>query len=161
MKLARWWTAPDGVDIFATKDHEYVVYISLLDICNDGTGDSHGDKHYQPRTAYTPFLNADVDLYIVLNPHLRKALKPPVLGSLGRVTNLLTQQTSFGVWGEVGPTRKTGEVSHALGKLLHHKVTPKIGDKRKIYCYEMWPGVAAAVGNKRYHLISAAGKVVK
>jgi hypothetical protein len=159
--LAAWWTAPDGVVIWASHDHSYVNYISILDICNDGTGPSHGDPHYQPRTAYNPWLNADKDLYIVFNPRLRTGLRPVVLGSMGRVTNLLTRQWHWGVWAESGPAAKTGEVSHALGRKLHHKVTPRIGDKSKIYLYEMWTGVPAVVNNKHYHLITAAGRTVK
>jgi hypothetical protein len=160
--LEHWWVAPDGVHILATHDHSYVSFISHLDICNDGVGPRvPTDPHQQPKTAYNPWLNANVDLYIVLNPRLRSGLRPVVLGSMGRVTNLLTRAWSWGVWGEIGPAAKTGETSHALGRKLHDKVTPRIGDKRKIYLYEMWTGVPAVVNNKHYHLITAAGRTVK
>jgi hypothetical protein len=160
--LAHWWTAPDGVVIWASDDHSYVNYISILDICNDGNGPRvPTDPHQQSRTAYNPTLNADKDFYIVFNPRLRAGLRPVVLGSWGRVTNLLTRQWHWGVWGESGPAAKTGEVSHVLGRKLHDKVSQRVGDKRKIYLYEMWPGVAATVGAKHYHLITAAGRIVK
>jgi hypothetical protein len=163
--LSIWYVAPDGVEIKETANHKYCCFISNLDICNDGVGVRvRSDRHQQARTAYTPFLNADTDLYAVLPPQMRRDERKPVLGSMGRVTNLVTKQTSWCVWGNVGPSSKTGEVSYALGKLLHDQVSraPRmIGDLRALYFYECWPGVAAVVGKRTYHLINKAGRLVK
>jgi hypothetical protein len=163
--LRHFLMVQEGVQIKVTEDHRYACFIGPLRICNDGVGPLvPSDPHQQRKTAYNPFLDASVDLYIVFPPQMRTGLRPVVLGSLGRVTNLRTQATSWGVWGESGPSTKAGEVSYALGRLLHTKVAlrPKvIGDNNAHYFYEMFVGVPAIVGRKHYHLITAAGRLVK
>ena len=127
-------------------------FLSGMQICNDGTGPSHGDPHYQSKTTYNPYLNADHDRYIVYPPQMRTGIRPVVLGCMGRVTNLLTREWHWGVWGECGPPDKTGECAYCLAKHLNPSITHNSGDKNRIYLYEMWPGVAARVGEKGYKL---------
>ena len=154
MKLVHFLNI-SGVEIYKTEEENYMTFISDLMICNDGTGPSHGDPHHQSRTTYNPYLNADHDRYIVYPPQMRTGIRPVVLGCMGRVTNLLTREWHWGVWGDSGPPDKTGECAYVLAKHLNPSVTHNTGDKNRIYLYEMWPGVAAKVGEKQYKLIPA------
>jgi len=144
-----------GVHIFATLDHSYVRFLSDLDVCNDGTGPRHGDKHYQPQTAYYnkgKFLNADEECYIVIPMCVRKLLKKKSMGCKAQASNIETGAIYPAVCGELGPNDKTGEASYCLAKMLNKKVTHNSGDKRLIYLYELWPGIPAIVNDKRYQL---------
>ena len=144
-----------GVHIYAAEDHSYVRFVSDLDVCNDGSGGKHGDKHFQPRTAYYnkgKFLNADVDAYMVIPISLRKMLQKKVMGCRAQVSNIESGQPVEAVCGETGPDNKTGEAAYCLAKQLNPKVTHNSGDKRRIYLYELWPGTPATVGGKRYQL---------
>ena len=133
-----------GVPIFQGWGGKYIVFISNLDICNDGTGPSHNDPSYQSQTAYNPYLNADEDRYLVTPPQVRMDIGPVVLGCLGRVTNLLApHKRSWGVVGDVGPSDKTGECSYCLAKVLNPKITHNTGDGNLIYLYEFWPDTPA------------------
>lgn len=142
-----------GVPIFTGWEGKYVVFISDLDICNDGSGPDHDDPTYAPQTAYNPYLNADKDRYIVTPPQIRKMVPPVVLGCQGRVTNLRhPEQWSPGVIGDVGPDDKTGECAYCLAKILNPQITHNTGDGHLIYLYEFWPGIPAVVGDKTYKL---------
>src|SRR5258705_7635271 len=105
--------------IYATKNGDYVCFVSDLDICNDGSGPSHGDPSYQSQTAYYnggKFLNADKDKYIVIPPQVRKMVPPVVMGCQARMTDLATGKWSAAVTGEIGPDDKTGAAAHCLAK---------------------------------------------
>lgn len=144
-----------GVHIFAALDHSYVRFLSDLDVCNDGTGPRHGDKHYQPQTAYYnkgKFLNADVDPYIVIPMCLRKLLKKKSMGCKAQLSQVESGAIFPAVCGELGPDNKTGEASYCLAKQLNTKVTHNSGDKRLLYLYELWPGTPATVDGKLYQL---------
>lgn len=144
-----------SVTIWISEDESYIKFTANLDICNDGTGPSHGDKSYQPRTTYNPYLNADKDFYIVYPPQIRTMIKPVFLGCKGKVTNTATGAHHVGVWGECGPKNKTGECAYILAKHLNPKISYNSGDSSKHYLYEAWPGVPARVGDKTYKLIPA------
>lgn len=143
-----------GVEVFTVDSGEYVCFFGNLDICNDGSGPSHGDPSYQPMTAYNPYLNADKDKYIVTPPQVRTGVNPTVLGCQGRVTrvDMPLKRSSWGVVGDVGPDDKVGECAYALARVLCHQISHNIGDSRSIYFYEMWPGIPAVVGSKKYKL---------
>lgn len=156
MKMQHFLTMQDGTEIFTNAEGSYVSFVSNLDICNDGSGPAHGDPSYQPRTAYTPALNADVDKYIVTPPQVRKGVPPVVMGCLGRVTCLsIPSQWSWGVVGDSGPDDKAGECSYCLAKIISPRITYNTGDGRFIFLYEFWPGIAAVVDGKNYRLIPA------
>jgi hypothetical protein len=134
------------VNILSNNDGTYIQFISDLDVCNDGSGPAHGDKHHKAQTAYynnESYLNADVDKYIVTPPQVRKMVPPVVMGCHGRVTNLKTGVKHDGVIGDVGPANKTGECAYCLAKIINPKITHNTGDSNKIYLYEFWPGIAA------------------
>lgn len=145
----------NGVIIFVGYEDAYIVFISDLDICNDGSGPSHRDPSYQSQTAYYnggKFLNADVDKYIVIPPQVRAGVAPVVMGCQARMTNLVSGKWSPAVTGEIGPDDKTGEAAYCLAKMLNPKVSHNSGDSRVAYMYELWPGRAAVVGRKKYKL---------
>ena len=155
MKLQHFLTVADGVEILVSDDQSYMTFISDLDVCTDGTGSSHGDPYYQPQTAYSPSLNADKDYYIVLHPKMRTGVRPVVMGCMGRVTNLRTFAWHWGVWGEVGPSDKTGEAAIVMAQHLNPKVSANVGDSKRIYLYECFPGIPAVVEGKTYKLLPA------
>jgi len=144
-----------NVEITSGYDGGYVRFISDLDICNDGTGPSHGDPSWQGQTAYRPYLNADVDKYIVTPPQVRTGVKPVVIGCLGRVTHLPSRRWSWGVVGDVGPSTKTGECAYVLAKVLNPSISYNAGDSKQDYFYEFWPGIPAVVDGKQYQLVPA------
>lgn len=141
--------------ISSAFDGHYVAFISDLDICNDGSGPSHGDPSYQSQTAYYndgKFLNADKDKYIVIPPQVRKMVPPVVMGCQARMTDLATGKWSAAVTGEIGPDDKTGEAAYCLAKELNPQISHNAGDSNRIYLYELWPGIPAVVDGKTYKL---------
>jgi hypothetical protein len=148
-------TMPDGVEIHQLFDGRYVTFISDLDICNDGTGPDYDDPSYQSQTAYYnggEFLNADEDKYIVVPPQVRSMVPPVVMGCQGRLTNLKTGVSYPAVVGEIGPDDITGEAAYCLAKIVCPTITHNCGDDGIHYLYELWPGKAATVEDKTYHL---------
>jgi hypothetical protein len=145
----------DGVLIAGAGDFRYVAFIADLDICNDGTGPDYDDPHHQSQTAYYnggKYLNADEDKYLVIPPQVRSMIDPIVMGCQGRVTNLTTAKWSAAVTGDIGPDDKTGEAAYCLAKILNPKISHNSGDSKRIYLYELWPGIAAVVDGKKYAL---------
>jgi N-acetylmuramoyl-L-alanine amidase len=145
----------DDVIIYEKDDGKYVRFISDLDVCNDGTGPSHGDPYFQSQTAYYNggnYLNADTDKYLVIPPQIRKMVPPKVMGCQGRLTNLKTGVLHDAVTGEIGPDDKTGEAAYCLGKIVNPSITHNSGDKALNYLYELWPGQAAEVDGVHYKL---------
>lgn len=145
----------DKVLIVEGFEGHYVAFISDLDVCTDGTGSSHGDPYYQDQTAYYnggKFLNADEDQYLVIPPQIRSGVPPVVMGCQGRVTNLKTGKWYPAVTGEIGPKDKTGEAAICLAQKLNKEVSANSGDSRRIYLYELWPGIPAVVDGKKYKL---------
>ena len=150
----------DGVRIYTNPSGNYVCFVSDLDICNDGSGPAHGDKHHQSQTAYYnqgKYLNADKDRYIVVPPQVRSMVSPVVMGCRARLTNLVTLETSAAVTGDIGPQDKTGEAAYCLAKIINSKITHNAGDSTRLYFYELWPGVPANVEGKKYALEPAGG----
>lgn len=145
----------DKVLIGTAFGGKYIAFVGDLDICNDGTGPSHDDPSYQSETAYYnggKFLNADKDKYIVIPPQVRSMVPDVVMGCQARMTNLSTGVWSAAITGEIGPDDKTGEAAYCLAKELNPKISHNTGDSRRIYLYELWPGIPAVVEGKVYKL---------
>jgi hypothetical protein len=143
------------VTIWQSVDGSYVKFTSDLDICNDGSGPSHGDTSYQSQTAYYNgghYLNADKDKYIVIPPQIRKMVPGVVMGCKGRLTNLETGVVEDAVTGEIGPDDKTGEAAYCIAKIVNPAIGYNTGDKELIYLYELWPDIPAVVDGKTYKL---------
>lgn len=141
-----------GVTIYSNAEGSYIQFRSNLDVCTDGTGKSHGDKSHLDQTAYSPSLNADRDPYVVVPPQVRGAVAPTVMGCKARVTRISTKKIEEAVCGEIGPSDKTGECAIVLAKKLNPAVSANVGDSKKDYLYELWPGVPAVVNGKTYKL---------
>jgi N-acetylmuramoyl-L-alanine amidase len=149
----------EPVTIYQKNHGKYVCFESDLDICNDGSGPSHGDPYHQPQTAYYSggkgggkYLNADVDKYIVIPPQVRSKVPPVVMGCKGKLTNLITGVSYDAVTGEIGPDDKTGEAAYCLAKIINPVITHNSGDKKPNYLYELWPGIPAVVDGFTYKL---------
>jgi hypothetical protein len=145
----------DGTLIYATKKADYICFVSDLDICNDGSGPSHGDPSYQSETAYYnggKFLNADKDFYIVIPPQVRSMIKPVVMGCQAKLTIMDSMKNHDAVTGEIGPHDITGEAAYCLAKFINPRISHNTGDDRRLYFYELWPGKAAVVNGKTYAL---------
>jgi hypothetical protein len=146
----------DPVTIWQMYGGKYVAFVSDLDVCNDGSGDSHGDPHASSETAYWndgKFLNADKDKYIVIPPQVRSLLKPfKVMGCQARATCLPSGLWHAGVCGEIGPDDKTGEAAYCLAKAINTAVGYNSGDLNRVYLYELWPNVPATVDGVTYKL---------
>lgn len=148
-----------SINIYRNADGSYCNFLSDLDICNDGSGPSHGDPYHQAQTAYYSggrdggkYLNADKDKYIVVPPQVRSKLPGVVMGCKGRVTNMETHVVEEGMIGDIGPDTKTGETAYVLAKLLNPSITYNTGDTNRIYLYELWPDVPATVDGFTYKL---------
>ena len=144
-----------GVNIYTNDDQSYVCFKSDLDICNDGSGPSHGDSSYQPQTAYYnngKYLNADEDRYIVIPPQVRQMIPGVVMGCKAQLTNLETDVFTAAVTGDIGPNTKTGEAAYCTAKIVNPAIGHNTGDERQIYFYELWPDVPAVVNGKTYKL---------
>jgi hypothetical protein len=143
------------VTIYERFNARHISFVSDLDICNDGTGDDHGDPSYQSQTAYYnhgEYLNADEDKYIVIPPQIRSTVPGVVMGCQARITNLLTGEWHAAVVGDIGPDDKTGEAAYCLAKIVNPTISYNTGDEELIYLYELWPDLPAVVDGKKYHL---------
>jgi hypothetical protein len=122
---------------------------------------------YYSRTAYINPHSATVrDMwldsvsvpYIVVSPLIRKLAKGVVLGCLGRVSLQKSGQLMPGqvdcMVGDIGPTRRIGELSIATADALGIDSNARTGglEARVVY-YELWPGIPARLNGQQYALI--------
>lgn len=124
------------------------------DVDVDGSGSSHGDPYFQPDTSLHHdgrALNSDAVNFIVLPPACIKGVKGVVLGCQARVS--WNGKHFDAVVGDVGPTKKVGEGSYRLAKLLGMNPSPISGgvDFAEV-TYEWWPGKPALVDGVQYEL---------
>lgn len=128
--------------------------VADADVDVDGSGDPHGDPDFQNDTTLhfegKP-LNSDVDKWIVLPMPVIRAVKGIVLGC--QATVHYKGKSCDAVVGDVGPSRKIGEISRAVAFALGINPSPTIGgvDDASVR-YEWTPGVAAVVDGRRYEL---------
>lgn len=135
------------------RDDGSVVFVAKAAIDGDGTGSSHGDPDFQPRTSLKPDLNSDEDCYIVVPPATIHDVGPIVLGCQALVKNRLNNRTTFAVVGDVGPHHKIGEISIATAKAIGVAPSPITGgESTHVIEYTLWPGKPAEVNGKVYHL---------
>lgn len=147
--------------IIATIENENIVehddlsvhYRAKAAIDSDGVGPHHGDHTAQDQTTYKPDLNADIDKYIVVPPAVRDGVKGVVMGCLANVTNTKNGMHTAAVVGDIGPHKKLGEISCACASALGLNPSPVSGgiDEHAIE-YVLFPGIAAIVDGKQYHL---------
>lgn len=144
-----------GVKVWQT-DLGHVVFMAPAMIDDDGSGDSHGDPDFQDDTSLRyngHALDADLDPYIVLPPPVICAVEPFVLGCGALVTNTATGLSVSAVVGDVGPSRKIGEISIACAKAIGVPSSPTTGgESRPIISYVIFPGLPAVVDGRTYSL---------
>jgi hypothetical protein len=146
------------VAIYKSPDGSFIRFTSDLSICNDGSGPSHGDQTFQAQTAYYnkgKYLNADKDKYVVVPPQIRNGVPGIVMGCRARLTNTATGVVTDAVVGDIGPKDKTGEAAYCAAKVVNPAISYNAGDDKRIYLYELWPGVPAVVDGKKYALEAA------
>ena len=138
----------------------HILFTAKAAIDGDGSGSSHGDPDFQPRTSWRnrgSSLNSDVDCYIVVPPVILDGVKPVVLGSQVQVFNRLNRKTSAAMVGDVGPSHRVGEISIALANALGIPSSPTTGGETShVIQYTIYPGKPAVVGAKTYSLQPSA-----
>lgn len=142
----------EGHDI-QLDDDGVVRFAAKMAIDGDGTGSSHGDPDFQPRTSLRlneVSLNSDLDIYIVVPPAIIYGVKPIVLGCQAFVT--YRGRTTPAVVGDVGPPHRAGEASIACANALGIPSSPNSGGVDTGVFYEIHPGVPAVVNGKTYQL---------
>lgn len=133
-------------------DSETVKFVADMDIDCDGIGGNpQRDPCFQPFTSLKPDLNAEIIPFIVVPPIVIKATLGVVLGCHAEVT--YKGITVAAVVGDDGPTRKIGEGSPALAKLLGINPNPINGgvDAFEV-TYKIHVGVPAVINGITYKL---------
>ncbi len=142
----------EGQEITEYSDGS-VRWTAKAAIDSDGVGPHHGDRTAQDETTYKPDLNADEDRYIVVPPAIRNGVRGVVMGCLANVTNTRNGKHTAAVVGDVGPRKKLGEISCACASAIGLNPSPVSGGiDEHVIDYVIFPGVAAIVDGKQYHL---------
>lgn len=146
----------EGFNTTAYEDSEngpcHVMADADIDV--DGSGLSHGDPCFQPDTTLhfngKP-LDSDKDKWIVLPGPCIRGVAGVVLGCQAKV--FYRGRSCDAAVGDVGPTRKIGEISRAVAFALGINPDPNNGgvDDASVR-YEWIPGQAALVDGKQYTL---------
>jgi hypothetical protein len=148
----------EGQDIhheIAASGYETAWFYGDMDIDCDGSGGNpDNDPYFQSDTTLhykgQP-LNAQTVPFIVVPPIVIKATRGVVLGALAEVT--YKGKTVHAVVGDLGPTRKVGEGSPALAKLLG--INPNAnhgGVDEQTVLYKIHVGVPAVINGITYDL---------
>lgn len=143
------------------RDDLSVVFNADADVDCDGLGGNpHHDKYFQPDTFYHHnghALTAEKVPYVVVPPVVVRATKGVVMGCKVIVTNLKNGKVVHAVVGDLGPTRKIGEVSVLCAERLGLSGDPNTGGTDEhIIKYEIFPGIPAEVDGEPYELQHAA-----
>jgi hypothetical protein len=79
------------------------------------------------------------------------------MGCDAQVTNTLNGRQTYAVVGDIGPRKKLGEISCACASAIGLNPSPVIGGiDEHVIVYVIWPGKAAVVDGKTYHLQPAS-----
>lgn len=122
-------------------------------IDGDGTGASHGDPDFQPRTSLRlngVSLNSDRVPYIVVPPAIVSGVTEVVLGCHAEVE--YQGKFTSAVVGDIGPHNKLGEISIACAVALAIPSSPNTGGVDSGVFYQLFPGVPAVVNGIQYAL---------
>lgn len=142
----------EGHDIIEQDDLS-VTFTAKAAIDGDGSGASHGDPDFQPRTSLRlngVSLNSDIVPYIVVPPAIIQGVKPIVLGS--RAVVGFGRRTVEAVVGDVGPHAKLGEISIACAEALGIPSSPNTGGVDSGVEYTIYPGTPALANGVQYQL---------
>jgi hypothetical protein len=142
---------------------ERVVFTADADIDCDGSGGNPDhDPYFQPDTTLHyegRALNAYKERFIVVPPAVCRGTKGRVLGSRVRVHYLRTGRICDAVVGDIGPTKKVGELSPACALALGMNPNPNTGgeDHYGMVVYEIWPEQPAILDGVQYQLMKYGG----
>lgn len=145
-----------AVPILETSDGR-VVFISGMQVeCDGSGGNPDHDRYFQPDTTLQhkgKALNPYTDRFIAVPPVIIKRTVGVVMGCQVYATNLLTNQRTPAVAGDIGPAFKIGEGSVACARAIGVPDNPNYGGTPDhIIGYEILPGVPAVVGDITYQL---------
>lgn len=144
-------------------DDGHVSFFADADIDCDGV-DANGnpnniynDPYYQPDTTLKhngKSLNALTEAYIVVPPAIVRLVGPVVMGCQARVHYRQTSELAYAVVGDIGPSKKVGEISVRCAQKVKMPSNPNSGgeDNMEMVLYELWPGKAAVVDGIQYQL---------
>jgi hypothetical protein len=147
-----------AVDVIIEPGDSSFAFIADCDIDADGSGGNpYNDPYFQPDTSYHykgEALNPYVVPFGVLPSSVIKAVKPVVLGCYMEAHYYKTGITVAGIVGDVGPTKKLGEVSCRMAELLGMNPHPNHGgeDSYNGVLYRVWPGRVATIDGITYPL---------
>jgi hypothetical protein len=146
-----------GQPIIETDDRDRVLFIANADVDCDGSGGNPDhDPDFQPDTSLHfegRALNPYKERYIVVPPAVVLKTRGTILGCFAQVTNLRTGVVVTAVVGDLGPTRKIGEVSVACAKALGLNPSPiDGGTDAMIIGYEIFPSESANIDGISYDL---------
>lgn len=104
------------------------------------------------------YLDAETVPFIVVSPLIQQRLKGVILGCKARAVNIQNGRMVDCMVGDIGPTRKMGELSIAAAKALGIPSSPKDGGTNELIVkYEFWPDIHANVGGQLYALQTIKG----
>lgn len=147
-----------GVEIIE-HDDGHVSFLADADIDCDGSGGNPDhDPYFQPDTTLHhrdgTALNAYTESFIVVPPAIVKGVPGIVMGCKARVYYRQTGDITDAVVGDLGPTKKVGELSVHCARKVNMPSNPNVGgdDDFRMTLYELWPGVPALVDGIQYPL---------
>jgi hypothetical protein len=160
MATATSFTTVSGNPIWKYDDGSYGCYggVGGMDIDGDGAGGRQdNDLTYQPETTLKnpdgTSLNSLLDRGIVIPEFLAEEVPGIVMGCQARVTDVLAGIVSAAVAFDLGPDTKWGEATIALANFFKVPSSPRTGGTTvPRFFYQFWPGQAALVLGKQYHL---------
>lgn len=150
-----------GAEIIETTDGR-VAFIADADIDCDGSGGNPDkDPFFQAATTLRQggkSLNAYRERFVVVPPVVVLKTRGIVMGCQAFVTNLRTGKVITAVVGDLGPTKKIGELSCACADALGINPHPNTGGtSERIVGYEIIPGMPALVEGTTYDLQAYKG----
>lgn len=147
-----------AVDVLHESRDSKIFFVADADIDCDGSGGNpENDPYFQPETSYK--LN-DVSLdaynvpFIVVPKSVINSVGSVVLGCRAKATYHKTGLSCDCIVGDVGPTRKLGELSVAAARAIGMPDSPNFGgdDSYNAVTYEMWPGQTTTINDIFYPL---------
>lgn len=143
------------------NDDGSVDWLAHARIDNDGRGPAQGDPDHQDDTSLHErgigdskvALNAQTEAFIVVPPAIIYGVQGIVLGCQAQVWNRLNGKTTMAVVGDIGPSRKIGEMSCKCAVDLGIDPNPNTGgEDRAVIFYRIWPGKPAEANGMIYEL---------
>lgn len=153
------FSSPINKTLTALGD-ELIEFQADADIDGDGSdGNPDNDPYFQNKTSLRhedgTSLNSSEESFAVVPPVVAKRTRQKVLGSLMFVENTSNHKVALAVVGDIGPTKKDGEVSKKLAELLGIPSNARSGGvDQPIIRYTIFVGVPALVGGRQYQLKS-------